>query len=68
MRFRGGLVIKARRLVHDSTLGWKVIKKRESSVVQGSGFDVLEDGGDARGFKILSLGFSVTTRWSPTLS
>jgi len=27
--FRGGLVIKAHRLVYHSTLGWRVIKKRE---------------------------------------
>ena len=26
-RFRGGLVVKVHRLVYDSTLGWRVIKK-----------------------------------------
>ena len=29
-RFRGGLVLKAHRLVHPSTLGWSVIKKKRS--------------------------------------
>ena len=28
-RFRGGLVVKAHRLVYHSTLGWRVIKKRK---------------------------------------
>ena len=28
-RFRGGLVFKAHRLVYHSTLGWRVIKKKE---------------------------------------
>ena len=28
-RFRGGLVFKAHRLVHHSTLGWRVVKKKK---------------------------------------
>ena len=28
-RFRGGLVFKAHRLVHHTTLGWRVIKKKK---------------------------------------
>ena len=28
-RFRGGLVFKAHRLVHHSTLGWRIIKKKK---------------------------------------
>ena len=28
-RFRGGLVVKAHRLVYHSTLGWRVIKKKK---------------------------------------
>ena len=28
-RFRGGLVLKAHRLVSHSTLGWRVIKKKK---------------------------------------
>ena len=47
-RFRGGLVIKAHRLVYHSTLGWIVIKKKkvQSTVARealgrtGSGFMV----------------------------
>jgi len=31
-RFRGGLVCKAHRLVYHSTLGWRVIKKKEELV------------------------------------
>ena len=34
-RFRGGLVVKAHRLVYHSTLGLRVIKKKRS--VQGFG-------------------------------
>jgi len=30
-RFRGGLVFKARRRVHHSTLGWRVIKKKKKN-------------------------------------
>ena len=29
-RFRGGLVFKAHRLVYHSTLGWRVIKKKNA--------------------------------------
>jgi len=38
-RFRGGLVFKAHRLVHHSTLGWRVIKKKKITV-WGLGFGV----------------------------
>jgi len=31
LRFRGGLVCKAHRLVYHSTLGWRVIKKKKRS-------------------------------------
>jgi len=30
-RFRGGLIVKAHRLVYHSTLGWRVIKKKKKS-------------------------------------
>ena len=32
-RFRGGLVFKAHRLVYHSTLGWRIIKKKEEERV-----------------------------------
>ena len=32
MRFRGGLVFKAHRLLHHSTLGLRVIKKKKKKV------------------------------------
>ena len=37
-RFRGGLVLKAHRLLHHSTLGVRVIKKKKE-VVSGEGLD-----------------------------
>ena len=37
-RFRGGLVFKAHRLVYDSTLGLRVVKKKDAG----------NDGGDER--------------------
>ena len=33
-RFRGGLVVKAHRLVYHSTLGLRVIKKKKEKTVQ----------------------------------
>ena len=36
MRFRGGLVFKAHRLLHHSTLGLRVIKKKKKDVVSGA--------------------------------
>ena len=49
-RFRGGLVIKAHRLLYHSTLGVRVIRKKEKKFrvwveccvlrVQGAGFNV----------------------------
>ena len=34
-RFRRGLVFKAHRLVHHSTLGWRVIKKKKWTALSG---------------------------------
>jgi len=35
IRFRGGLVFKAHRLVYHSTLGWRVIKKKITRDMHG---------------------------------
>ena len=53
-RFRGGLVFKAHSLVHHSTLGLSVIKKRRR-VPHGG------DGGEREGNSVSSL---LTTYWS----
>ena len=42
-QFRGGLVLKAYRLLHHSSLGWRVIKKREEHaqrLLDGKGQDL----------------------------
>jgi len=36
-RYRGGLVFKSHRLVHHSTLGWRVIKKKKKSGIRVRG-------------------------------
>ena len=39
-RFRAGLVLKAHRLLHHSTLGSRVIKKKEKGAVRVTEVDV----------------------------
>ena len=65
-RFRGGLVFKAHRLVHHSTLGWRVIKKKMffTPLVYAPGCLVLlflRWGGDAPSSRISE------SRWPCTL-
>ena len=49
-RFRGGLVFKAHRRVHHSTLGWRVIKKRRrSDYIQGNTPKVSQSPPEIRG-------------------
>ena len=55
-RFRGGLVFKAHRLVHHSTLGWRVIKKRED-----------EDDPLRSGVRVLVIQESMSLKYEPTL-
>jgi len=35
MRFRGGLVFKAHRLLYHSTLGWRVLKNKKKNLLRG---------------------------------
>ena len=63
-RFRGGLVFEAHRLLYHSTLGLRVIKKKEkkmSFTVQGSGFRVQGSGSRVRGsgFRVQGAGCRV---------
>jgi len=57
-RFRGGLVLKAHRLLYHSTLGLRVIKKKKSRV-EGVGCGVRSLGFGSWNFEVWGLGFMV---------
>jgi len=68
-RFRGGLVFKAHRLFYHSTLGSRVIKKKEEEEVDsifehdfrdGPGGNVRHDGGALSVYMYLSLSLSLS--------
>jgi len=58
-RFPGGIAFKAHRLLHHSTVGWRVTKKKGNLAADGPPENLRDAGGCLLGCRVQGLGFRV---------